>query len=146
MSSASIPIVQRLVNGARILAALFRSGHQCEGGWTFACECAVKTKFCKAKGQWVALMLKQAADPGRSVEVAGADEEYALVVSMTLAEFNATGLTLEIETASGQRIKVGANGTRPETFLELDDELLRAMEAVMRVFPAAVVTEVGTTK
>jgi len=61
----AIPISVRLLRGAKILGALWRSGQKCKLGWNIdgtdpdlvLCRCENPTKFCAAKKQWFQLVL-----------------------------------------------------------------------------------------
>jgi hypothetical protein len=104
---ATLPVAPRLVNGARLLGQLWRSGERCANGWSGRCECQAKTKFCAAKAQWC--QLKATTPDWRKFEDSAAP--FAVIDTMTLNEIAATGLTVEYRLYENARtLKVGPKG------------------------------------
>ncbi len=129
------PIKQRLLNGARVLGALWNSGVRCQVKWHYcACEAPKRTKFCEAKKQW--LNLAEQADPPRT----GGDVSTATYVldRMTNAELDAAAITMKIEMPEVGVVSVGSKGEISFTALEkVGPDALRAVMMILRKFPGA---------
>lgn len=117
----------RLLNGARMLGALWHSGKQCQDGWYPRCSCPEKTQFCLVKLQWVAL----AKTDGRAV-----DDERMIVEAMTAKELAESGMTITLDNG----VKIGPAG---EITVDEAARLVAAPEAipavlkVLKSFPGA---------
>jgi hypothetical protein len=149
------PPAERLVKGAAVLGTLFRKKIVCASGWRYvACSCEPKTEFCKARALWIDLLTKEIVAGGRDPGLVGDagegvvrvddDHEFALVLMMTSAEFEASGLTLHLDFPEIGVVKVGPKGTlawkafRDKTKNASD---LKLVMKVLRDFPGAKVVE-----
>jgi hypothetical protein len=142
VSEITLPIEERLKNGARLLGQLFRSGQRCAGGWALSCCSApVKTTFCRAKYQWH--MLANSAD--RSC----GSGPWAIVEAMTPAEFDASGLTLTAEISEIGTVKVGPKGQMSMAdllTLAIDPQSARGTFKVLQGFPGSKVVKIEEPK
>jgi hypothetical protein len=142
MSDVTAPIEERLKNGAKILGQLFRSGQRCEEGW--ACGCSRKiSKLCIAKGQWLAL----AVQAGRPLP--DQDGPYALIETMTPAEFDASGLTLTAEIHEIGTVKIGPKGQMSMAdllTLAVDPASAKGTFKVLQGFPGSRVVKIEEPK
>lgn len=113
MADKERTIPERLLDGARTLGKLWREAKCATAGWSVrktpggngfeACSCEPKTRFCKAKMQW----LKLAAEEPREI----VEGDYGLVFgTMKGLEWDATGLTLHWELEGVGTVKVGPKG------------------------------------
>lgn len=131
-------ISERLLNGAKLLGQLWRSGVRCGSGWSAGCLCGSPVKFCRAKEQWMRLADKA----GRTVDVAS---QWAFIEAMTIDELEATGLTLTRDLGDLGKVKVGPAGDFPvREFMKIcgDQESLKSVLRVIRKFPGSRVTAV----
>jgi len=90
------PIQARLLDGARMLGALWLSGQRCTAGWTVdqACACTAPTKFCAARQQWLKMVV-QDENPERRLPGSG---EYGMIEIMLSSELAASRVTIKIDT------------------------------------------------
>jgi hypothetical protein len=125
----------RLLKGCRVLGEFWRSKERCAEGWkAVECSCETKTKFCKAKAQWVDLALKD----GRMVE----EGEFGLAVMMKASEWDATGLVMTVEIDGVGPIKIGAKGNINMTELgKVTPETLPSILKIFKFFPDSQITE-----
>lgn len=137
-----LPVEIRLVNGAKVLGQLYRAGGRCEEGW--ACGCSRKiSKFCIAKGQWLALAI-QASRP-----LPDQDGPFALIEMMTPAEFDASGLTLTVELPEIGTVKIGPKGQMSMAdllTLAANPESAKGTFKVLQGFPGSRVVEIEEPK
>lgn len=129
------PVGARLLNGARLLGQLFRSGVRCNlGGWSMGC-CPNPTKFCQAKTQWMRLAEKA----GREIEMT----DWGVIEAMTFSEFSATGLTMKVDLGEIGVVGVGSRSEIPiADFLLIaqNPESMKSVLKVLRSFPGSKVT------
>jgi hypothetical protein len=117
----------RLLNGARMLGALWHSGKQCQDGWYPRCSCPEKTQFCLVKAQWVALAKKD----GRAL-----DDERMIVEAMTAQELSESGMTIVLDNG----IRVGPAGelsAEEAARLVATPDAIPAVMKVLKSFPGA---------
>lgn len=127
------PITSRLLRGAKVLADFWRAGQRCEAGWDPLCPEGVNADFCKAKLQWVQLAYPREFGSG----------PFSIIEAMTVAEFEASGLTIEIDHPTHGHIKIGPKGPLSMTELSLmymDPDAVPATLKIMEAFPSAKVT------
>lgn len=108
MSDAEAPSTpQRLVKGAGVMAALWRRGDRCTALWSFAgeCSCAKPSTFCRARREWMKLLLQSGELDARGVPEDPV-REYSIFELMTAAELKATGFTI----TSDNGLRVGPKG------------------------------------
>lgn len=109
--AADAATLERLRNGARIMAELWRSGQRCTAAWSAsgACACPKRSKFCVARRQWIDLMLETDSDnQARGIEADDSeDHPFALFEAMLSSELAATGFTIHVENG----VKVGPAGS-----------------------------------
>jgi hypothetical protein len=149
------PAAERLLKGAAVLGTLWRKNVRCPEAWkSHECKCEPKTEFCKARSLWLNLLVQEivagSRDPGMVGE-AGADtvrwdddSEFAMVLMMTSAEFEASGLTLHLDFPEIGVVKVGPKGTIPwKAFREKTKNAndIKLVLKVLRDFPGAKVVE-----
>lgn len=133
------PLNERLLEGARVLGALFRSGQKCKGGFRLVaddgapdCPCQAPTKFCKAKIQWALLALSAERDLEEG--------EYGLILTMRLSELEASGFTVTFEFPETGALKAGPKGactTRDLVELWKDPESAGHVLRLMARFPGS---------
>lgn len=125
----------RLLKGCRVLGEFWRSGERCPEGWkAVECSCENKTKFCKAKAQWVDLALKD----GRMVE----EGDYGLVMMMKASEWDSTGLVMTVDISDVGPIKIGHKGNISMTELgKVTPETLPSILKIFKFFPDSQITE-----
>jgi len=135
-------IQQRLANGARVLGKMWLDGERCPKGWkSTECECTPKSRFCKAKAQWIDLALQD----GRMIE----EGDYGLPLMMTASEWDNSGLTLKIEIPEVGVVGVGPKGSISMMELEkITPETMPSILKIFKFFPGAKVTDevFGSTK
>lgn len=125
----------RLLKGCRVLGEFWRSGERCPEGWkAVECSCEKKSKFCKAKAQWIDLALKD----GRMIE----EGEYGLIMMMKASEWDATGLVMTVDISDVGPIKIGAKGNISMTELgKVTPETLPSILKIFKFFPDSQITE-----
>lgn len=142
--SDEIQTTERLVNGAKLMGQLFRSGQRCGAGWKFGCPdaAASKTKLCRAKGQWEAL----AVQAGRKISDDQAPpSDFEFVEAMTVKEFVASGLTMKVDLGDGSPVRIGAAGEIPIAdfiTMAIDPTGMNGVLKILRSFPGSKVTGV----
>lgn len=135
----------RLLKGARMLGNLWRSKLRCARGWAiepqdlvpgFAvfgpCLCPKKTKFCEARVLWLNLAL----EANQFIE----SGEHGLADTMTAAQWDATGLTMTVESEKAGTLRLGSKATISAAHLaklsENPDAAISIL-ALTRAFPKA---------
>jgi hypothetical protein len=145
-----LPLPDRLINGARILGTAWRSGDRCEKGWSlesadadgeeWICACPKRTRFCKAKVQWLTLAIRD----GRIPEPGS----MALAVLMNAAEWDVTGVAMTMDLGAAGSVKVGTgpkaaiSRTRLERLSKEAPETLAAVLKVTKIFPGTTVVNI----
>jgi hypothetical protein len=117
----------RLLNGARMLGALWGNGQKCRSGWLPECSCPEPTQFCKVKVQWVALTRQD----GRTI-----NPDRMIVEAMTARELEESGRTIELDNG----VKIGPAGmvsTGEAAALVATPEAVPAVLKVLKAFPGA---------
>lgn len=134
--SSTAPVATRLLNGAKMLGSLWNSQIRCPRGWQECqCEESERTKFCKAKRQWLALGLEHREPHIRYVNP---ESPIYLLECMTTAELDLTGVTVTVEIPEIGRIKVGAKGEITwKALYETGPETLKAVMMILRQFPGS---------
>jgi hypothetical protein len=79
----------RLLKGSVVLGRLWAAGTRCEGGWRPSCGCQKRTTFCEAKLRWVDVLEEY---EGAKIP----DEEFGVILAMTVNQFRFTGLTVVV--------------------------------------------------
>lgn len=133
-----LPLPQRLLNGARVLGKLWKAGERCANDWAGLCTDAAdsRKRFCRAKLQWLTLAV---GDPER--DLSGVEEEYGLILVMKASEFDATGLTMKLDSG----ILIGPTGglsAADAGKLGEDPSSLQSILKILQTFPKARVTQV----
>lgn len=132
---------ERLLKGAAVLGKLWRKPEdRCAFGWeiTFIdaeCLCEPKKKFCVARTQWITLALEEDRKPEYG--------PFSLALMMTAKEWDATGLTMEVEREQEEPLYIGPNGVCQMTdlvFLQEEPEVLGSISTLMKAFPGAKIT------
>lgn len=140
------PLSERLTKGSIKLGALWRSNRRCQSrGWNIEpgeylenpfvmdpCDCVQKTDFCTARLLWLSL----AAQNGQEI-VPG---ENGLPLTMTPAQWDATGLTITMPVESGAEVRVGPKGSMSmKHFRELSKDPRAAVGifALLKIFSKA---------
>lgn len=140
MSLTERPTLERLLDGARKIGAIWRLGDRCATtGWAVKsidtadpdgvefgledlCRCKEKaTRFCKAKVQWIMLALTER-------EIVTGD--YGFVLTMSGKEWDATGLTLGWQLEGVGKLKVGI-----KTGLTMKDLIILGHDPVSAIVP-----------
>jgi len=133
---------ERLVNGAKLIGQLYRSGQRCGAGWKFGCPDAAqaKTKLCRAKGQWEAL----AAQAGQKIpDDQAPPSDFEFIGELSIKQLVASGFTMTVDLGDGQPIKVGPAGVIPVAdFVGMarDPQGMEGVLKVLREFPGSKVT------
>lgn len=126
----------RLLRGATVLGQIWRAGHRCAGGWSRSCDCEAPTPFCQAKAKWIALL--DSLPSGHVRDWAKRDDGPLFVVeAMTIAELEASGLTVFVLGPQGQPLAFGGpNGTCWQTLRDLmkAPEATDAVAMIQKVF------------
>jgi hypothetical protein len=139
MSVEEKTLEERLMKGARIIGELWRLKERCPKGFApEECACEKKTRFCKAKAQWLGLAF---ADARESVE-----GEYDLALMMKGLEWDATGLTLKWDLEGVGLIHVGSKGNlKMADLLALmeNPESARSVLGLMKSFPGSQVQSIA---
>lgn len=107
-TEAPAPVKARLLNGARLLGKLWaQAGPKCAWGWE-PCPHSPRPRFCEAKIQWIRL----AQSAGKELHT-----DRTLIESMSIEEFDASGLTIVVTIPGLQAIVCsrGAGGAGCET-------------------------------
>lgn len=138
----------RLLAGARMLGNLWRRGKRCARAWSLGdadllatvtplvfggCLCEPRNDFCKARWLWITLAVQ--AQPEEL-----ADGDHGLALSMTSAQWDATGLTITLPVADDVQVAVGPKGSMSmKHFRELskDPEAAQSIFSLLKVFPKA---------
>lgn len=126
-----LPIAKRLINGSRVLGALYKSGQRCKNDWAGVCEDApeARSKFCKGKLQWLALAVE---DIGR--DLSGVEDSFGLIHVMKCSEFEVTGLTMTLD----NNVKIGPSGMITATDagrLSQDPSSIPSVLKILETFP-----------
>lgn len=151
MSVAERPTAERLLDGAKQIGAYYRAGDRCATmGWAVKglegaesceaqldadelCKCGKKsTRFCKAKVKWLIVAMMEP----REIQMG----EYGLALTMSGAEWDATGLSLIWEPPEIGTTKVGPkSGISMKMLRELGIEPMSGITTLklMRAFPGA---------
>jgi len=139
---------ERLLKGAKVLGDFWRAGARCTEEWSsfgasldpsygLGCVCEAKSKFCKAKAQWVGL----AKDDGR----VSAEGPFDVALMMTAEEWDRTGLTLKVEIPDVGVVGVGGpKGVIPMKQMEkvsLAPATMASILKIFKVFPGSNVEE-----
>lgn len=127
-TEVATPVADRLVRGSKFLGLLWRSGQDCTGGWSATCKCKTKSKFCAAKVQWCLLKI-QAMAPKHPRELVDPADKFALVLLMSIAEFEAAAVTMQV-TLPGFRGIVCSRGSGSSGCEVIDEK-----DATLRVGP-----------
>lgn len=138
---------ERLLKGAQMLGNLWRRGKRCDRGWSLGeadilstvsplvfsgCSCAKPGDFCKARWLWITLALENQQEI--------ADGPFGLAWTMTAAQWDATGLTLVVESEKAGLLRIGSKGTISAAHLrKLADDPQSAISifSLTRAFPKA---------
>lgn len=138
---------ERLLAGARMLGNLWRRGKRCLRAWAISdadllatvtplvfggCPCDPRTDFCKARWLWITLAVQ--------AEQELADGDHGLALSMTSAQWDATGLTITFPVADDVQVAVGPKGSMSmKHFRELskDPAAAQSIFSLLKVFPKA---------
>lgn len=118
---------ERLLRGAQMLGALWRSRVRCADGWLPVCACPAPTRFCTVKQQWAEL----ARRCGRPIEA-----DTNLFEVMTVPEFEAAAITVRLDNG----VSVGPKGFIPlqaVAGLEENRDAIPAVLKVLATFPGA---------
>lgn len=154
MADNDLPVSARLLKGAKTLGKLWQEAKCATAGWSVRrtadgkdfepCACEPKTRFCKAKAQWLKLA---AEEPQETVEGDPApttkgreivEGDYGLALTMKGLEWDATGLTLHWPLEGVGTVKVGPKGGLDmKLLMELRRDPASAIAAmkVMMKFP-----------
>lgn len=124
---------ERLRAGAKLLGELWDGGTRCGEGWVVrpgGCGCTTKTKFCKAKAQWMAL----ATEEGRAIPRG----EFTVLEVMKGSEWDATGRTVAFDIPGEGVVKAGPKGRLPRAeMVKMTPETLSSMLKLVNVFPGS---------
>jgi hypothetical protein len=138
MSVETKTVEERLMKGARIIGELWRLKERCPKGFAAEeCVCEKKTRFCKAKSQWLDLALIDAREP--------IEGEYDLALMMKGLEWDATGLTLKWDLEGVGLINVGTKGNlKMADLIALmeNPESARSVLGLMKSFPGSQVQSI----
>lgn len=147
ISQDTIRLSERLLAGARMLGNLWRRGKRCARAWAISdvdilatvtppvfagCSCEPRTDFCKARWLWITLAVQ--------AEQELADGEHGLALSMSSAQWDATGLTITLPVADDVNVAVGPKGSMSmKHFRELakDPKAAQSIFSLLKVFPKA---------
>lgn len=139
-------IEQRMRKGAAMLGELWRAGDRCARGWdlqvaaipeeanaeeavaSWACQCPVRNRFCKAKIHWLKLALTELREP--------IDGAYGLSSMMNAAEWDLTGLTRKMEFPGVGVITIGSNGVMSAADLDKLREAPETLDSVVKLLKA----------
>jgi hypothetical protein len=138
MSFENIPLAVRLLNGAKTLGILWRSGQRCGSGWSNECSCNPRTRFCNAKFQWTEL----ARQDGRDLE----SGQYMIPEAMAMSELEAANIVMAVDLPGLGQAKIGQGGEIPvKDFLNLakDPTGIESVFKILKVFPGSKVIETG---
>ncbi len=110
MTPESKSLSERLLDGARMLGALWRSKHRCELGWSLGprdivmepCSCEKKTKFCQGRHLFIILAFQN----GQGGDAEFGDYGLAFTL-MSTAQWDATGLTMVVESEMAGALRIG---------------------------------------
>ena len=155
---AKPPAAERLLRGAKVLGTLWMKNIRCPMAWQYSvCTCEPKTEFCKARALWMELLTSEIVAMNRDAGLVGdadidggavrLDEpstDFDLIMQMTAAEFEASGLTLVLEFPEIGTVKVGPKGSIPWKAFVLKTKNANDLKIVMKVlrdFPGAKVVE-----
>lgn len=141
----------RLLKGSRVLGQFWLAGDRCQEGWSVhgikppegvevpkapECVCEKKSRFCKAKVQWINLAIEE----GRGL----LDDPYGIPLMMMASDWDATGLTLKIDLPEIGMVGIGPNGITSMTELakiSQAPESLHSMMNIWKMFPGSRVEE-----
>jgi len=127
----------RLLRGSAILGKLWHEGVRCKAGWSMKCPCGDgETEFCGAKGKWIGILRDYHRDSW-PYGLTGS-EPFFVVEAMTASMFDASGMTIRIETPEGAELRVGPKGTDWKTIFKLTElqgtaDYQEAIEAVVAI-------------
>lgn len=134
-----VSVADRLKKGASLLGEFWRAGERCQeefgvlrlqDGKVADCFCDKKTKFCKAKYQWLGLVVEL----GREI----VEGEGGLLLTMTGSEFDVSGFTMKMEFPGLGTYGIGPKGVmgREDMIkLCLAPETLASVLGLMKAFP-----------
>lgn len=138
MSFDTVPIGVRLMNGAKMLGILWRSGQRCRSGWSNECCCNPRTRFCSGKFQWTEL----ARQDDRPLE----GGQYMILEAMSMSELEASGIILSVDIPGLGKVRVGKGGEIPANdFLTLakNPTGIESVFKILNAFPGSKVIETG---
>lgn len=131
--TTNLPLPDRLKNGAKKLGELWKNpAERCAAGWAFdSCACQPEKKFCRAKTLWLTIAL----EAGRELE----DGPFGLVLAMTAAEWDGTGLLLKMLHPEIGEVLVGSGPRRMTMMQDLlslmsSPDSLKDIMMVMKTF------------
>jgi hypothetical protein len=129
---------ERLLKGAKVLGDFWQAGERCTEEWSsfgasldpsygLGCVCEAKSKFCKAKAQWVSM----AKDDGRGA----AEGPFDVALMMTAEEWDRTGLTLKVEIPDVGVVGVGGpKGVIPMKQMKIVSLAPATMASILKIF------------
>lgn len=142
---ASETVLERLRNGARIMGELWRAGQRCTASWSASgeCLCQKKSTFCKARRQWIDLMISEDGEnPARAIEGDEEDHPFAMFEAMLASELDATCLTITLDNG----VKIGPAGSTAVKFaVEISSGEAHgagALAMLLRTFRGSKITKV----
>jgi len=130
-----VEIKERLLKGCKVLGNFWRTKERCAEGWkSTECACGPKTKFCKAKAQWVDLALQD----GRMLE----EGEYGVAMMMRAEEWDETGLSLIVDIPDIGKVDVGQKGVISiKELAKVTPETMPSILKIFKFFPDSQVTD-----